>query len=378
MVQRLAVLALAVLAPWVGATAAEPIRIGQSAALDGPAARLGLGMQRGLQAAFVEVNAAGGVHGRQLVLVSRDDGYEPDRAVSATLSLIEEEAVFCLAGYVGTPTAKAILPIVKDMQVPLVGLFTGAGFLRQPVVPTVFNVRASYDEETEALVASLTGDLGIERIAVFHQDDSFGRVGLSGTTKALAKRGLELAGVGTYPRNTEAVKQAVVDLQAAAPEAIVMVGAYAPIAAFVRACKKAGFEPVFTTISFTGTQATIEALGDQAEGLVISQVMPSPLSDDLPIIAAYRQAMQQQGQEQFDYTCLEGYVTGRVLIAGLQQAEQPLDRAGLVAAMEAMTAVDLGGLSVSFSAVDHQALDQVYLTQVRQGQATPVTAITAP
>ena len=354
---------------------ADKVVIGQCAALEGPASKLGTGVQAGLKAAFAKVNAAGGVNGRQLELISVNDSYEPDMAIEGTLKLVEEDGVFVLAGYVGTPTAKAVLPIVQDMNVPLVGLFTGAGFLRQPVKPQIFNIRASYDEETETLVERMTTDLGIKRIAVFYQDDAFGLVGLNGTKKALEKRGLEVVGTGTYTRNTVAIKSGLASIIEAKPEAVVMVGAYKPIAAFVSEGKAAGLDIVYSTISFTGTEALIEELGDKANGMVISQVVPSPHDASLPVVADFQKALKDAGDTDITYPKFEGYINGKVLAAGIEKAGADLTRASLTAALESLKDVDLGGMTFSYSADNHQALNKVWLTKITDKHAAPVDSL---
>ncbi len=182
--------------------------------LEGPASALGLGMQMGLNAAFDEINAKGGVHGRKIKLISVNDGYEPDRAIAATRKLIEEDKVFALIGPVGTPTSAAAQPIATAAKVPFMGAFTGAGFLRNPKLENVINVRASYDAETEAWVKHLTEDLKVSKIAIFYQDDAFGRAGLSGFKKAMDKRKMEIAAEATYERNTDAVKSGLLTLEA--------------------------------------------------------------------------------------------------------------------------------------------------------------------
>src|ERR1051325_2643210 len=207
---------------------ADTITFGQAAVLEGPASALGLGMQQGLNAAFNEVNAKGGVHGRKIKLISVNDGYEPDRAVAATKKLIEEDKVFALIGPVGTPTSAAAQPIATAAKVPFMGAFTGAGFLRNPKFENVINVRASYDAETEAWVKHLTEDLKVSKIAIFYQDDAFGRAGLSGFKKAMDKRNMAIAAEATYERNTVAVKTGVLALKQAAPEAVGIVGAFQP------------------------------------------------------------------------------------------------------------------------------------------------------
>src|SRR6201987_2440195 len=183
---------------------ADSITFGQAAVLQGPASALRQGMRSGIQAAFDEVNARGGVHGRKLKLVSRDDGYEPERAIAETRKLIGEDKVFALIGPVGTPTSAAAQPIATAAHVPFIGPFTGAGFLRNPKLDNLMNVRGSYCAETEAWIKQLTEDLKIKKIAIFYQDDAFGRAGLDGVKAAMSKRGMELAGGGTPRDETSA------------------------------------------------------------------------------------------------------------------------------------------------------------------------------
>lgn len=376
----LASLTLVIPAAWAedGVTAGEVV-IGQCAALEGPAAGLGTGMNVGMKACLDEVNAKGGINGRKIKFISSNDGYEPDKTVDCTLNMIENEKVFALAGYVGTPTAKAALPIVQEMKVPLVGLFTGAGLLRNPVSRYIINIRASYDDETEALVERIVSDLGIKDIAVFYQDDSFGLAGLSGTEKALKKRGLKLAGTGTFARNTEAVKGGLASIIAAKPGAVVMVGPYKPIAAFVKEAKAAGFKPVLATISFVGTENLIKESGDAANGIIISQVVPSPDDTSVPVVRDFQAALKKSfPNETPSYVRLEGYVTAKALTTALEKAGAALTREGLIDTIESMSNVDIGGISVSFSKDNHQGLNKVYMTQVGGGKAKPVAKVAKP
>src|SRR5215467_10247365 len=183
----------------------DRIVFGESAAFDGPSAALGLGMRDGILAAFNEANAIGGVNSRRLALISYDDGYDPENAIANTKRLINENGVFALVGEVGTPTSNAVQPIATEAGVPFIGPLTGAAFLRNPSLGNVINIRGSYDQETEAWIEHLTTDLRISRIAILYQDDTFGRAGLSGVTKAMEKRGMKLVAEGTYERNTTAV-----------------------------------------------------------------------------------------------------------------------------------------------------------------------------
>ena len=191
----------------------ERVVFGQSAAFSGLAEGLGTDMRHGITAAFLEANRAGGVHGRLIELRSLDDSYEPEAAIANTLRLIEQEQVFALIGAVGTPTSRSATPVARSHGVPYVAPFTGAAFLRDAeTLGNVINLRASYNQETEKMVAELTG-VGIERIAVMYQDDSFGQAGYQGALLALGRRGMEPVAVGLYPRNTEAVKTALLDLR---------------------------------------------------------------------------------------------------------------------------------------------------------------------
>jgi ABC-type branched-subunit amino acid transport system substrate-binding protein len=341
--------------------AADSITFGQAAVLEGPASALGQGMRAGIQAAFDEVNARGGVHGRKLKLVSRDDGYEPDRAIAETKKLIDEDKVFALIGPVGTPTSAAAQPIATAAKVPFIGPFTGAGFLRNPKLDNVINVRASYGAETEAWIKHLTEDLKVKKIAIFYQDDAFGRAGLDGVKAAMGKRGLELAGEATYERNTVAVKTALLTLKRAEPEAVVMVGPYKPCAEFIRLARKLAFNPVFVNISFVGASALAKELGPDGKGVVVSQVVPFPWDTSLKVVADYQAAIKGAP----DFVSLEGYLVGRLAIAALDKMGAAPTRDGLIKAIKDTGTFDIGGLAMTFGPSKNQGLDQVFLTVIQ-------------
>jgi ABC-type branched-subunit amino acid transport system substrate-binding protein len=343
------------------------IVFGQAAALKGPAAALGTGMKEGIEAAFNEVNKKGGVHGRKLRLISRDDGYEPDKSIAATKRLIEQDKVFALIGPVGTPTSKATQPIATAAGVPFIGPFTGAGFLRNPKLANVINVRASYGEETEAWVAHLTKDLNIKKIAILYQDDAFGRVGLAGVQKAMKKRGLKLAAQGTYKRNTTAVKTALLEIRRASPQAVVMVGAYKPCAAFIKLSHKIGFNPVFVNISFVGSAALARELGPDGKGVVISQVVPFPWDASRKVVADYQAAIKARNPAaKPEFVSLEGYLVGRLAVAGLQKAGANPTREGLLKAIKVPGQFDFGGLKMSFGPDQNQGLHHVFMTEIQE------------
>jgi ABC-type branched-subunit amino acid transport system substrate-binding protein len=345
------------------------VRLGMVNVQTGPASGLGKGMRSGAEAVFKQVNAKGGVHGRQIELVIGDDGYEPDRAIDETLKMIEQHKVFSLFGYVGTPTGNAVLPIVKEMDVPLVGLFTGAMTLRQPVTKQVFNVRASYDDEAETLVAHFLSK-GAKSIAVFYQDDGFGQAVLNSTDRALKKRSMPIAAKSSFQRNTLAVKAGLAALVEAKPDAVVMVGPYAPLAAFIKEARAAGLKSQLATVSFVGTDNLVAQVGKDGDGVVISQVVPFPDDNDLPIQRDCRAALQEQSGEKLGFVNFEGCITAKVMVAALEAAGKSPDRASLVSSMQAMNGVDLGGMKISFGEANHQALSDVFLTQIRDGKIT--------
>ncbi len=344
---------------------ADSVSFAQVAALEGPAAALGTGMNLGIRAAFEEANAAGGVNGRMLSVEAFDDGYEPDLSVAQVRSVIEGDAHIGLIGPVGTPTALATQPLATEAGMPYIGPFTGAGFLRDPALANVVNIRATYGAETQVWIDYLAGDLGLSKIAILYQDDGFGRVGLDGVTKALEGRGMSLVAQGTYTRNTVAVKTALLDIRKAEPEAVVMVGAYKPIAEFVKLARKMKMDPVFVNISFVGSEALAGELGPDGEGVIISQVVPFPWDASIPLVAQYQAALKSVAPEAGPgFVTLEGYVTGRVAIAALQAAGADVTRESYVAALGNLGTLDLGGFTLSYGAGDNQGSDAVFLTEI--------------
>ncbi len=343
---------------------ADTIVFGQAAVLEGPASALGIGMRAGLNAAFDEINAKGGVHGRKIKLISVNDGYEPDRSIAATKKLIEEDKVFALIGPVGTPTCAATQPIATAAKVPFIGPFTGAGFLRNTKFENVINVRASYGAETEAWIRHLTEDLKISKIAIFYQDDAFGRAGLDGVKAAMKKRNMELIAEATYERNTVAVKSALLTLKRAEPEAVVIVGAYKPVSEFIKLARKVNFNPAFVNISFVGATALAKELGPDGKGVIVSQVVPFPWDSSLKVVTDYQAAIKKGGGEP-EFVSLEGYLVGRLTIAALDKAGKDVTREGLLKAIKDTGSFDIGGLPMTFSATKNEGLDKVFMTVIQ-------------
>ena len=337
----------------------DTILIGQSAALSGPAEELGKEMQSGAEAYFDVVNKNGGVNGRKIKLVSIDDGYEPERAAANTRKLITENKVLALFGYVGTPTSNAALPIFTEAKVPFIGAFTGAQSLREPFNRYIFNVRASYFDETEDIVGHLVQQ-GIKRIGVFYQNDAYGKAGLAGVERAMKKRMLEIAVTATVERNTIDVAAAVAILAKSKTDAIIMISAYKSCAAFIKELKRAGGFQQFWNVSFVGSKALSNELRDEGRGVQISQVVPFPWSDVNPIVRDYQKRIG--GPEKYSFTSLEGYIAAKVLVEGLKRAGKNPTRESLVDGLASMGKVDLGGFTVNYSPTNHNGSNFVDLT----------------
>jgi len=344
----------------------KTIVLGQSAAFTGPAAQLGIQMNAGTKAYFDHVNARGGVFGRKIELKTRDDRYEATLCVENTKKFIEEDKVFALVSYIGTPTTVAAMPVFTEAKVPLIGPFTGAEALRSPVNRYIFNVRASYYDETEKIVEQLVST-GNRKIAVFFQDDAYGQAGLKGVQIAMDKRNLKIAALGKVERNTVKVEDAVKAINAAEPDGVVMISAYTSITEFVRQMKKAGSSTQFHNVSFVGSKALADALKDEGHGVAISQVVPFPWSPSVTIVKEYQDVMTKAGNTDFNFSSLEGYIVGKVMVEGLRRAGKDLTREKLVAALEGMNNVDIGDFVVSFSPTNHSGSKFVDLTMIGRG-----------
>ena len=349
----------------------DGVMFGQSAVFSGPSRELGINMRLGIEAAFAEANRAGGVHGRQLSLVSLDDFYEPESAVLNSRALIND-GVFALIGGIGTPTARSVAPLTAALGVPFVAPFTGAAFLRDDSWDNIVNVRASYDLETEEMVDRFTADFGLERVAVLYQDDSFGRAGYSGVLSALERRGMTPVAVGLYPRNTTAIKTALLDLMQASPEGIIMVGPYDPIGEFILWARELNFDTEFITISFVGSNALLEKLGPDGAGVYVTQVVPFPYPPDaahdhgspVPIVNSYLHALEDYapGSEP-GFVSLEGYLAGRLAIAGMERCGAELTRTCFLDNLLNGGDLEIDRFPLSYSE-GKQGSQQVFLTTI--------------
>lgn len=329
------------------------IVLGQSVPLTGPAAQLGIQMHQGARICFERLNAQGGIGGRKVEIKLLDDGYEPERCRANTEQLITRDEVFALFGYVGTPTSLAALPLANAAKTPFFGPFTGAEALREPPSRYAFHVRASYFDETALIVKQLTS-LGLKKIAVFRQNDSYGQAGLDGVVRALKAQQLEPVAVGLVERNSSDVAAAVQAIVPKQPHAVVQISAYTSCAAFIRAARKAGYGGTFYNVSFVGTQALADTLGADGRGVVVTQVMPFPFDTTTAIAREYRDAVKAAGGDAtVNYSSMEGYLAAKVFAEGLRRGGAA-SRDALINALESFQRQDFGGYQVSFGPGNHR------------------------
>jgi ABC-type branched-subunit amino acid transport system substrate-binding protein len=356
---RLGALAASLAAPPL--VAQEPrgrIVLGQSAALSGAAAQLGLQFQAGARLYLARLNARGGINGRNVDLRSLDDGYEPDRCAANTRTLLDE-GVAALFGFIGTPTSLAALPLATAARVPFIAPFTGAQALREPFNRYAFHVRASYFDETARIVNHLIS-IGLKIIAVFHQNDSYGQAGLTGVVRALQAHQSKPVVTATVERNSVDVAQAVKTIVPARPEAVVQISAYKSCAAFVREARKAGYSGQIYNVSFVGTAALAQELGAEARGVVVSQVMPYPFAPTTPIAGEFGQAAAGANVD-VNYSSMEGFVAAKTVVEGLRRSGGNGGEA-LVAGLEGLRDFNLGGFHVDFGPTKRTGSNFVELT----------------
>ncbi len=351
------------------------LRIGASLALSGHAGYLGTQTLHGALAYIKYVNAAGGVHGRRIDLVAYDDGYDPPRCMLNTQKLVVEDKVFSLFCYVGTPTTVKILPLVEEARIPLVGMFTGAHALREPLNHYLVNIRASYYQETRAAVQHMVEKLGVRRIGVFYQYDAYGFDGLRGTELALKTYGLAPVATGTYIRGTLNIEKGLARIMQSGAKAVMMIGTYEPCAKFIRQARDRGFAATFYNVSFVGADELARRTAEAGNGVIVTQVVPPPKaeSDDTRLwgIREYTTLLKRYfPADRPNFVSLEGYLNARVLVEGLKRAGRNLSREGFIKALESITNYDLGiDNNLSFSPADHQGLERVYITRIESGHS---------
>lgn len=355
------------------------ITIGMSTALNGAASFLGASFKMGVETYLNMVNDAGGVYGRKIKLIAYDDGYEPQNAKVNADKLIKEDHVFCFLGNVGTPTTMAIRDILRSEKVPLFAPFTGAESLRNPVDRYLLHYRASYNQETEVFVKGMVEGLGLKKVAVFYQDDGYGKAVLDGTKAALRKRGLAQVATGTYTRNFENVSDAFATIFDARPDAVVMGGTYSACAKFITMWKRKTLlekrqepDPVFMNVSFVGPDRLALLLDKYGRNVVVTQVVPPFETGNVlyPAVAEYLETLRKYypaGRPSF--VGLEGYLATKVFVEALRRAGKDVTRESFIDTVEGIKNLDIqAGNSISFSKENHQGSQTVYPTLIRNGK----------
>ena len=346
---------------------AGPIRLGQSLPLTGPLAELGSEYRDGALAYFNWINSKGGVHGRRIELLTRDDGYVVEKSVENARQLLDKDGVLAFFGMFGSANYAALQPLINERAIPSLAPYTGSDELRAVASPTTFWLRASYGDESEKIVDQLT-TLGIERIAVFYQNDAFGKAGLAGVELALKKRGLKLRGSGIYDKTKNDVGEAVKSIAAANPQAVVMISTYKPTAAFVRQIRQTGLVPQLFALSVVGLKALQAELGNEAVGIAISQVVPYPWSGTKPVVREFMGLPKAfQPAAGASYTTLEGYLAAKIMVEALNRAGPQASRDKLLAALDSMRPYDTGGFTVSYSGKERLGSRFVEVTIVGNG-----------
>lgn len=370
--------------------------LGMSAAFTGTSRGLGIELYRGSHAYFQYINDHGGVNGRRIVLRTLDDGYNPDPAVENTIRFLDDDSVIALYSYVGTPTVARVLPLlVLERRQPrsLFFPFTGGQPLREEPYDTyVFNLRASYLEETDGLVSKFL-DIGRSRIAVFYQADAYGRSGWDGVRRALRERGLDIAGEASYHRGAtfdESMAAQALIIKDAKPDAIISVGSYEACAAFIRDARAAGLDVPIANLSFVGSENMLELVmqagGELTRDLINSQVVPCYEDLSLPAVREYRELMDEYapsapkgfdvlGYEspRYSFVSFEGFLNAKVMVHILQRLGPDSHSGSIRRAAETLNRLDIGiDEPVRFSRDDHQGLKDVYYTTVADGKFVPL------
>lgn len=334
--------------------------LGQSGPFSGASEQQGLQFYFGAQLFFDALNQRGGVHGRRIELKRLDDKDDPERCVANTRQFLGE-GVFALFGYVGTPSSIAALPLASAAKVPFFAPSTGAEALRTPFNRYAVHVRASYHDETAAIVRHIAG-MGLRRVAVFHQNDAYGSAGLDGVVQALKGLALEPVALGTVERHSVDVAQAVDAILAQQPQAIVQIGLYKACAVFIRLARARGFKGGFYNVSFVGTQALLDELGALARGVTVSQVMPFPYTPVTPIASEYLAAVKGRQGLAPNHSSMEGFVAAKVFTEAAQRAGRGLTRESFINAIDGMRHLDLGGFPVDFGPGKHTGSRFVEMT----------------
>ena len=331
---------------------AQELLIGQVAPLSGVLADTGKDMVLGARVYFDHVNATGGIRGRKIRHIVKDDGYVVADTVRLTREAIDNDKVLVLFGFAGTGNVGELLKqnVLSDARIALVAPYTGGEPLRSPFNPNIFHIRAGYGDETEEMIKQLDRQ-SIKRIAVMYQDDPFGKAGLAGVEVALKKRNIPLLASAGYEKNTDNVTEAVKTLSAALPQAVIMISINKSSGAFISQFRVLAPGVQLFNISVVNPKELVRiATLEKARGVAIAQVMPYPFGTGTAVVKEYQKLMAKYAPgADFTYASLEEFIGAKVLVEGLRRAGANPTREKVVKALESMTRYDTGGFTVSFS-----------------------------
>jgi len=361
-----AALAAGAAAPWVRAQGDEVIRLGQTVALTGPLGDIGVAMHRGSKICFDAINAQGGVHGRRIELVARDDGYDVRRALDNIAGFLKDESIFGLFSCMGTPIIEGMLPLIRNTDVPCFSPLTGASSARPADMRNVLNVRASYPEEAERLVEHLA-TINLKRIAVAYQNNSFGKEVLQAAEAAMQRYHVQKVAAASIQNDASDAGAAAKTIGAAQPEAVLLGLAGKPTVGFVKAIRAERKGIPLYALSVMGSAGTLKALGDDGVGIAVSQVVPMPNSQVVPVVRDFAQAWRAKPEAaaiEPSHLALEGYINARVFIEALKRAGRNLTRKAFLDAAWSIKRVDIGGFDLNFQQPGRNASRFIELTMI--------------
>lgn len=355
------------LCPFARGATPEPLRLGQTGMLSGPIGDLGRAMAHGASACFAAVNGQGGVGGRPIELTTLDDGYDAARALANVERLMADRSLLALFGCMGTPTVEAMMPKVLASGIPFFAPYTGALSARPKGARNVFNVRPSYPDEAERLIEHVA-TIGLKRIAVAYQNNAFGREIWEGARPALERRGLASVATATVETDASDAAAAAAQIVSAQPEAVLAGVAGKPTVALVKALRSQRRGLPIYALSVFGAGSTIDALGDDAIGITVSQVVPYPMGSTVLIVRDFRRDWLAAGHApEFNHTALEGYINARIFVDVLRRIGGEITRSALIEAAWSMKHHDVGGFKVGFSEPGRSASRYIDMSMVQRG-----------
>jgi branched-chain amino acid transport system substrate-binding protein len=341
----------------------DEVLLGKTSSLSGALAEIGVDATNASNAYFDHINAQGGVHGRKIRLITLDDQYSTEKGVANAKQLIENEKVFAFLNMAGTPTNKALLPIIEAEGIPSIGPYTGSSVVRTPHHHLIFNIRASYADETAKIIEHL-GIRGIKKVAVVYQNNVFGKEGLAGIEQSLGEQQLKVHASAPLESSGSDAEKAAKTLADSAPQAVIMITTGKSSVSFIKAFNALSPGMQFFTISVMGTQASVNALGKEGIGVVVSQVAPFPFSATSGIVREYQQVMNKAGIKNWSFASMEGFISAKVVVEGLKRTGRNLTRERFIDALESMGKLDFDGYTIHFDKSNHLGSRYVDLTVI--------------